>query len=82
MVELADLRRIVSYRADLDDPALPTQTGSAAFTIQLLRPPWKQVFSDEGAHPEPAVLRVSAGPSVPALSADDLDRYLAPRHAG
>lgn len=49
VVELADLRRIVSYRADLDDPSLPVQTGSAAFAVQLLRPPWKQVFSDEGA---------------------------------
>jgi hypothetical protein len=77
VVELADLRRIVSYRADLEDPAVPTQTGSAALAVQLLRPPWKEVFSDEGAHPQPAVLRVSAGPSVPALSAEDLDRFLA-----
>jgi len=63
VVELADLRRIVSYRADLDDPALPRQTGSAAFTIQLLQPPWKQVFSDEAslAGGGPGHLRVEIG---------------------
>jgi hypothetical protein len=65
VVELADLRRIVSYRADhdfrlgSDDPQLPIQTGSAAFTIQLLLPPWKQVFSDEDTGGGPSDLRVS-----------------------
>jgi hypothetical protein len=72
VVELADLRRIISYRADLDDPALPTQTGSAAFTIQLLRPPWMQVFSDEGRHAGPGQLRASLARPVAAL-ADQLD---------
>lgn len=78
VVELADLRRIVSYRADLDDPALPVQTGSAAFTIQLLRPPWMQVFSDEGREGGPGRGQVALGAAVGDLAADvDLDGLLA-----
>ena len=86
VVELADLRRIVSYRADLDDPTLPAQTGSAAFTIQLLRPPWKQVFSDEGDAGGPGVVDVSLGPVAVGpvavgedlAAAVDIDSLLAP----
>jgi hypothetical protein len=62
VVELADLRRIISYRGDLDAPDLPVQHGSAAFTIQLLRPPWKQVFSDENQGSGPGHLRASVAP--------------------
>lgn len=78
VLELADLRRIVSYRSDLDDPALPTQTGSAAFTIQLLRPPWMQVFSDEGHDGGPSPLRASLARPVAALADQvDVDALLA-----
>jgi hypothetical protein len=60
VAELADLRRIISYRTDLDTPALPIQHGAAAFTLQLLRPPWKQVFSDEDdSGSGPSALRTS-----------------------
>jgi hypothetical protein len=70
VVELDDLRRLLSYRSDLEDPAVPTQTGSAAFAMQLLRPPWKQVFSDEGRSLQPAPLLASIGPRVAGLGAD------------
>lgn len=81
-MELADLRRIVSYRADLDDPSLPVQTGSAAFAIQLLRPPWKQVFSDED-RAGPGHVRVSLGPAVAELGAEvDVDGLLAAADTG
>jgi hypothetical protein len=79
VLELADLRRIASYRRDLDDPALPVQTGSAAFVTQLLRPPWKQVFSDEqgAAGPGatgPSDVHVVLGPPVADLAAEvDVD---------
>jgi hypothetical protein len=85
VVELADLRRIVSYRADLDDPTptLPVQTGSAAFVIQLLRPPWKQVFSDEDRTHGPGEVQVSLGPAVTELAAEvDVDGLLAPADPG
>lgn len=83
VVELADLRRIVSYRADLDDPSLPVQTGSAAFTIELLRPPWKEVFSDEGRAARPGPVRVSLGPAVAELAAEvDADGLLAAADPG
>jgi hypothetical protein len=82
VVELAELRRIVSYRADLDDPSLPVQTGSAAFAIQLLQPPWKQVFSDED-RAGPGELRVSLGPVVAGLAAEvDVDGLLAAADTG
>jgi hypothetical protein len=83
VVELVDLRRIVSYRADLDDPSLPVQTGSAAFAIQLLRPPWKQVFSDEERAAGPGQVRVSLGPAVAELAAEvDVDGLLAAADSG
>jgi hypothetical protein len=86
VVELADLRRIASYRADLDNtdpvhPALPIQTGSAAFAIELLRPPWKQVFSDEGRSGGGGALHTALGAPVTELAADPdllLADYLAP----
>ena len=70
VVELSALRQIVSYRRDLDDNDLPEQTGSAAFAVELLRPPWKQVFSDEGDHAGPTSLAVSLGRSVGGLGID------------
>jgi hypothetical protein len=74
VAELADLRRIISYRADLDTPALPTQHGSAAFTTQLLRPPWKQVFSDENRHASgPSSLRIATAPGANDPRDDDAD---------
>jgi hypothetical protein len=44
VVEIAALRDAVIGR---DDPALPVQTGSAELAIELMQPPWKEVFSDE-----------------------------------
>jgi hypothetical protein len=65
VAELADLRRIISYRRDLDAPDMPIQHGPAAFTLQLLRPPWKQVFSDEpDSGSGPSSLRTSAAAGV------------------
>jgi hypothetical protein len=44
--------------------ALPAQTGSAELAIELMQPPWKEVFSDEAAAPataEPAHAGVVIG---------------------
>lgn len=46
VVEIAALREAIIARAD---PALPAQSGSAELAIELMQPPWKQVFSDENA---------------------------------
>ena len=46
VLEIAALRRDIIARAD---PALPAQTGSAGLAIELMQPPWKEVFSDEAA---------------------------------
>jgi len=70
VVELAELRRIISIRADLDEPGLPVQTGSAPFAIELLRPAWKQVFSDEGTKAGPTMVRTSLGSAVAGLGAE------------
>lgn len=67
VVELSQLRRTAHLRAVMDDGGLPMQTGSAVFAIELLRPPWKQVFSDEGNEAGPSPLAVSLGaPAGPA----------------
>ena len=66
-------------------PAAPasSQTGSAAFTIQLLQPPWKQVFSDEDedAGGGPGHLRVTLdaepGSRDELAAAVDVDELLA-----
>jgi hypothetical protein len=74
VVEIAALRKLLSYETDLrdpprnvDDPAnmigMPLQTGSAAFATELLVPPWRQVWSDDAeapSGPHPVALRVSA----------------------
>ena len=70
VVELGALRQIVSYRGDLDENDIVAQTGSAAFAVELLRPPWMQVFSDEGDHAGPGSLTVSLGRSVGGLEID------------
>ena len=46
VLDIAALRRDIIARAD---PTLPVQAGSAELAIELLQPPWKQVFSDEAA---------------------------------
>jgi hypothetical protein len=46
VLEIAALRHDIIARADA---ALPAQTGSAELAIELMRPPWKEVFSDEAA---------------------------------
>jgi hypothetical protein len=46
VLDIAALRRDIIARAD---PALPAQTGSAELAIELMQPPWKEVFSDEAA---------------------------------
>jgi hypothetical protein len=68
VVEVAALRRLLSYEADLVDPVrdaddpdrlvgMPAQTGSAALAVEMLCPPWRQVWDDErstqpsGPHP-------------------------------
>jgi hypothetical protein len=74
VVEIAGLRRLLSYEADLRDPprnvgdptqliGMPLQTGSAAFATELLQPPWRQVYSDEAepqSGPHPIAISVSA----------------------
>jgi hypothetical protein len=58
VVEIAALRRLLSYEADERDAprpsptgsgliGMPVQTGSAAFTVELLVPPWRQVYADD-----------------------------------
>jgi hypothetical protein len=76
VVEIAALRKLLSYEADLrdpprdvDDPAkmkgMPLQTGSAAFAVELLQPPWRQVYADD-AQPAPS------GPHPVAISVREL----------
>lgn len=48
VLDIAALRGDIIARAD---PRLPVQTGSAELAIELLQPPWKEVFSDEAAAP-------------------------------
>jgi hypothetical protein len=48
VLELAALRRDIIARGDL---RLPAQTGSAELAIELMQPPWKEIFSDEAATP-------------------------------
>jgi hypothetical protein len=51
VVEVAALRKLLSYEADERDPAMPVQNGSAAFAIELLQLPWRQVYSDDAGGP-------------------------------
>jgi hypothetical protein len=61
VVEIAALRRLLSMEADQRDPQMPVQAGSAAYAVQLLQPPWRQVFSDTaGQSGGPAALTVTA----------------------
>jgi len=75
VVEIAALRKLLSYEADqrdpprnIDNPAtmmgMPIQTGSAAFAVELLQPPWRQVYADDaqpaGSGPHPAAISVRA----------------------
>jgi hypothetical protein len=75
VVEIAALRKLLSYEADqrdpprnIDDPAhmmgMPIQSGSAAFAVELLQPPWRQVYADDaesaGSGPHPAAISVRA----------------------
>jgi hypothetical protein len=53
VLDIAALRRDIIARAD---PTLPAQTGSAELAIELLQPPWKEVFSDAAAVPAAALL--------------------------
>ena len=57
VVEIAALRKLLSYEADQRDPVritgvppqmigMPIQNGSAAFAVELLQPPWRQVYAD------------------------------------
>ncbi len=51
VVHVVDLRsRLESARTT--NPAIPSQTGSAAFAIELLDVPWRQRFQDEGGVPQ------------------------------
>ena len=60
VVDVASLRRFLSYRRDQEDAELPVQNGSAAFAIEVLQPPWKEVFSDEPLASGPAAVTVTA----------------------
>jgi hypothetical protein len=44
VLDIAALRNEIIASAD---PILPAQTGSAELAIELMQPPWKEVFSDE-----------------------------------
>lgn len=48
VLDIAALRRDIIARGDL---RLPAQTGSAELAIELMQPPWKEIFSDEAATP-------------------------------
>lgn len=61
VLDIAALRQEIIARAD---PGLPAQTGSAELAIELMRPPWQEVFADQattGAAAEPARARVLIG---------------------
>jgi hypothetical protein len=67
VVQIAALRRLLSAEADQRDPQMPVQSGSAGYAVQLLQPPWRQVFSDAAtATGAPASLASTAHPSIPA----------------
>jgi hypothetical protein len=51
VVAIAELRRRL-HAGHLADPShVPSQTGSAAFAIAVLQPPWRQRFEGSGIHP-------------------------------
>jgi hypothetical protein len=75
VVEIAALRKLLSYQAHRRDPprnnhnpeamkGMPLQTGSAAFAVELLQPPWRQVFADDAepnlSGPHPVAISVRA----------------------
>jgi hypothetical protein len=82
VVEIAALRRLLSYEADQRDPlrpdpdnpghtlGMPAQTGSAAFATEVLQPPFLRIYADEGQSSEPGRVEMSAAPSIAALSVD------------
>jgi hypothetical protein len=64
VLDIAALRNEIIARADL---ALPAQTGSAELAIELMQPPWKEVFSDEAAPAAPhTAIGVAQAPLAPA----------------
>ena len=88
VVEIAALRKLLSYEADLRDPprniddpeqikGMPLQNGSSAFAIELLQLPWRQVYDDDaedasGPHP----VAVQAGALADALDVGALTASL------
>jgi hypothetical protein len=73
VVEIAALRRLLSDEADQRNPpreiagpagpqwiGMPVQTGSAAFAVELLQPPWRQVYADDAvpSGPQPVSITV------------------------
>jgi hypothetical protein len=67
VVDIAALRKLLSYEADQRDPprnisdpdhmvGMPAQTGSAAFAVELLQLPWRQVYADD-AQPDGSSLK-------------------------
>jgi hypothetical protein len=65
VVEIAALRDALIAQADA---ALPAQTGSAELAIELMQPPWKEVFSDETATAATAPALSLAGALTEELS--------------
>jgi hypothetical protein len=70
VVEIAALRKLLSTEADQRDPAMPVQNGSAAFAVELLQLPWRQVYSDDAGAP--------SGPQPVAMSVRALAERLDP----
>jgi hypothetical protein len=60
VLDIAGLRNAIIARADA---TLPAQTGSAEFAIELMQPPWKEVFSDEATPASPHTAQQIGRPS-------------------
>jgi len=52
VIDVAGLRRTL-FQAQQSDPAMVTQTGSAALAIGVLNPPWRQRFGNTGSVQSP-----------------------------
>lgn len=67
VVAVAELRRRLHARHVADPSHVPAQTGSAAFAISIVAPPWRQRFEGRGLHPVGGLVPVVA---VAARAAD------------
>ena len=88
VVEIAALRKLLSYEADLRDPprniddpeqiqGMPLQNGSSAFAIELLQLPWRQVYDDDAEDASgPHSVAIRAGALADALDVGALTAAL------